>query len=268
MRKQVSRSHAQAMGLCLLLAAGAAVSCAGEAPGPASAATPIPDMTCQPVPANHSPLPPRRWNDCVGAFTFQNGNSYRGEFHHGKRDGFGVLAIRAIGASDYNDIEWDEPALYIGDFGSGRLNGYGLLIGKSGAAYAGTFKDNIAQLDLVRKECRGEVSADWTDCIGTYRFPDGNVYRGEFAHGLPDGMGMLQVKAMGTSDATQVRLPMPGAYVGEFKKGKLSAQGAVVMSSGGYFGRFSDNRFRPGRPDSPLRGARAGPAGAAGASDK
>jgi len=35
----------------------------------------------------------------------------------------------------------------------GRLNGYGLLIAKSGVAYVGTFKDNIAQSDLTQKEC-------------------------------------------------------------------------------------------------------------------
>jgi hypothetical protein len=180
----------------------------------------------------------------VGAFTFQNGNAYRGEFRHGMRTGIGVLKINYIGSSDYGDIGWDEPAIYIGNFGRGRLNGYGLLIGKSGVAYAGTFKNNIAQSDLIQKKCPGELSDEWTNCIGTYRFPNGNIYRGEFAHGLPDGIGMLQVRAIGASDASQVRLPMPGIYVGQFKNGKLSGQGAVVMSDAGYFGTFSDNTFK------------------------
>ena len=60
-----------------------------------------------------------------------------------------------------------------------------------------------------------------------YRFPNGNVYRGEFAHGVPEGIGMLQVEALGSPDATQVRLPALGVYVGQFKDGKLSGQGAV-----------------------------------------
>jgi hypothetical protein len=142
-------------------------------------------------------------------------------------------------------IGWDGPAIYVGGFKNGRLNGYGLLIAKTGAAYAGTFKDNIAQPDLTRKQCSGEASADWTNCIGTHRFPNGNVYRGEFAHGIPEGIGVLQVNAVGSPEDTQVRLPSPGVYVGQFKDGKFSGHGAVVMSGAGYSGMFSDNAFNP-----------------------
>ncbi|MGH2443697.1 MAG: hypothetical protein ACRDFX_11130, partial [Chloroflexota bacterium] len=95
----------------------------------------------------------------------------------------------------------------------------------------------------------GEVSADWTNCIGTYRFSNGNVYRGEFADGLPGGIGMLQVNAVGGPEATQVRLPLPGVYVGQFKDGNLSGQGVVVMNGAGYFGTFSDNMLKPARVD-------------------
>jgi hypothetical protein len=255
MRKKVSTFYIQAIGLCCLFVAGPPRSSADEAPRPASAEISIPNMTCKPTPAKQDALPPIQWNDCVGAFTFQNGNSYRGEFRHGVRIGMGVLMIEYIGSSDYEDIGWDEPAIYIGNFArGGRLNGYGLLIGKSGAAYAGMFKDNIAQSDLTQKECQGELSAAWTNCVGTYRFHNGNIYRGEFAHGLPDGIGLLQVEAIGSSDATQVRLPMPGIYVGQFKDGKLSGQGAVVISDAGYFGTFSDNTFKMRTHKSALKG--------------
>lgn len=181
----------------------------------------------------------------MATFTFQNGNSYRGEFRHGMRTGIGVLVIKYIGSSDYADVGSDEPAIYIGNFSRSRLNGYGLLMERSGAAYAGTFKQNIAQGDLSQKACSGERSTAWTNCIGTYRLPNGNVYRGEFVDGLPDGIGMLEVKAIGESDGTQVRLPRPGIYVGQFQDGKLSGRGAVVMPGGGYFGTFSNNMFKP-----------------------
>jgi hypothetical protein len=256
MRKKVSTFYIYAVASCCLLVEGLVVSSADEAPGPSSAESSVPNMTCRPGPAKQTGHPPRQWNDCVGAFTFQNGNAYRGEFRHGMRTGIGVLEINYIGSSDHRDIGWDEHAIYIGNFGRGRLNGYGLLIGKSGAAYAGTFKDNIAQSDLIQKECAGELSEDWTDCIGTYRFPNGNIYSGEFAHGLPDGIGLLRVRAMGVSDATQVRLPMPGIYVGQFKDGKLSGRGAVVMSDAGYCGAFSDNTFKRGK--SARKGHRSG----------
>jgi hypothetical protein len=250
MRMNLSTFCVEATALGCLLLAGSTVSSGDETFWLASAEASIPNMTCKPLPAKQELTPPEQWNDCVGAFTFQNGNSYRGEFRHGMRTGIGVLMINYIGPSDYSDIGSDEPAIYIGNFSDKRLNGYGLLIRRSGVAYAGTFKDNIAQPDLIQKKCGGELSADWTNCIGTYRFSNGNVYRGEFAHGRPDGIGMLQVEATGDSDATQVRLPMPGVYVGQFKDGKLSGQGAVVIPDAGYFGTFSDNMFKPDKSES------------------
>jgi len=190
-------------------------------------------------------MPPNQWTDCVGTHTYNNGDFYRGEFRHGERDGFGVLQIKYTGQSSDTEIGWGGPAIYVGSFKDGRLNGYGLLIANSGAAYAGTFKDNIAQADLTQKQCSGDASADWTNCIGTYHSPNGNVYRGEFARGLPEGIGVLEVNAVRGPRDSQVGLPSPGVYVGEFKDGKFSGQGAVIISGVGYFGTFSDGTFTP-----------------------
>lgn len=245
MRKNASTFCVHATGLCCLLVAGVSVSSADEAPEAATADAQIPNMACKQFSTGKAPVSSSQWNECVGTYTYGDGNIYHGEFREGTRDGFGMLEIKFIGQSSYMNVGWDEPAIYVGSFKHGRLNGHGLLIAKSGVAYAGTFKDNIAQSDLTRKECPGEASTDWTGCIGTQRFPDGNVYRGEFAHGLPEGIGMLEVNSVGTPDATPVRLPLPGVYVGQFKHGKLSGQGAVVMSDAGYFGTFSDNTFKP-----------------------
>jgi hypothetical protein len=238
--------------LCCLLVAAVSSAWAEDPTGPASAANSLPNMTCTPVPPVQEQMPPSQWNDCVGTYTYQDRNVYSGEFRHGHRDGFGVLEIKFMGQSSDDVIGWDEPAMYVGRFRDGRLNGYGLLMARSGLAYAGTFKDNRAQSDLTPKECPVEVSADWTHCIGTYRFPGGNVYRGEFVNGQPEGIGMLRVNAIGRSDSTQVRLPVPGVYVGEFKSGKLNGHGAVVMLGAGYLGTFRDNTFqRPAKIESP-----------------
>ncbi len=206
-------------------------------------------MTCTPLPRVQGQSPPSQWNDCVGTYTYQDGNVYSGEFRRGLRDGFGVLQIHFIGQSGDDIIGWSEPALYVGSFKDGRLNGYGLLITKSGAAYAGKFKDNIAQSGLTQKGCPREAPASWANCIGTYRFADGNVYRGEFAHGLPEGIGALQVDAVGSPEDMQIRFPLPGVYVGQFKDGKPGGQGAVIMRGAGYFGTFSDDTFKPGTVD-------------------
>jgi hypothetical protein len=240
MRKSELAFYVCEWGLYCLLVAGATVSLADEAPAVAGADARITNMTCRPFPSSQKQLPPSEWNECVGAHTYENGNVYHGQFRHGDRDGFGVLEIKFIGHSSDNLIGWDKPAIYVGSFRGGRLNGHGLLMSKSGAAYAGTFKNNIAQSDFVRKECAGGISTGWTNCIGVYRFANGNVYRGEFTDGLPNGIGMLQVNTTDTSDFTQVKLPVPGVYVGEFKGGNLSGQRAVSMPDAGYLGALLD----------------------------
>lgn len=245
MRASVSTLHILATGFCCSLVAGATISSADEAPGPVNAARPIPNMACTPESPRPSEMPPRQWDNCVGTHTYQNGNVYSGEFRHGDRYGFGVLEIKFIGQSTDNVIGWNEPAIYVGSFKDDFRNGYGLLIAESGVAYAGFFKNNYPQSELTQKECRGDVTAAWTNCIGTQRFANGNVYRGEFARGIPDGVGMLQVEAVGSPDATQVKLPARGVHVGQFKGGKFNGQGAVVMAGNGYFGTFSDNTFKP-----------------------
>ena len=153
MRTNVSTLFVPA--LCCLLVAGARISSADDATGPASAANSIPNMTCTPFPRAQEQMPPSQWNDCVGTYTYQDRNVYSGEFRHGHRDGFGVLEINFIGQSSDNVVGWREPAIYVGSFRDGRLNGYGLLIAKSRVAYAGTFKDNIAQADLTQKDVHG-----------------------------------------------------------------------------------------------------------------
>ena len=69
---------------------------------------------------------------------------------------------------------------------------------------------------------------------------------------------MLQVKAIGTPEAEQVRFHSPGVYVGQFKDGKLCGQGVVVMRGTGYFGTFSDNMFKRDTVDKSAQNVPAG----------
>src|SRR5208337_4434268 len=103
-----------------------------EAPETASADAHIPNMACKPFTSNREQLPPSQWNECVGTYTYGDGNFYRGEFRHGDRDGFGVLEIKFMGPSNEIMVGWHETAVYVGSFKDGHLNGHGLLIVKSG----------------------------------------------------------------------------------------------------------------------------------------
>jgi hypothetical protein len=190
----------------------------------------VANTPCKPSLSSQQQLPPKEWNECVGTHTYENANVYHGEFRHGDREGFGVLEIRFIGHSSDNLIGWNEPAVYLGSFSGGRLNGHGVLITTSGTAFAGTFKDNIAQSDLTQKRCSRGPSAGWTSCVGVYRYPNGNVYLGEFADGLPGGIGMLQI-----------REPVPSVYVGEFDGGNAGGRGAVSTHDVVYLSNLSGN---------------------------
>lgn len=247
MKTNASTLYLGPFGLCFMLVAGSNLSSADEAAGPTSAMSPTPNMACIPIHEKQEPPPLKKWNDCVGTFTYPDRNVYRGRFRHGQRDGLGVLEINYRGPSTSGMIGWDRPAIYVGNFSHDQLNGYGLLIVSSGIVYAGTFLSNILETEITAVGCVGGISAAWTNCVGMYRFPNGNIYRGEFADGLPGGIGMLQVKAIGTPETAQVRLPSPGVYIGQFKDGKLSGQGVVVMKGAGYFGTFRDNMLEPAR---------------------
>lgn len=219
----------------------------------------------QPVPV--SPSPPnmscegtdfRQWDGCVGVANYPNGNVYRGEFHHGMREGFGVIAINAKGVSNENNILSDERSIYIGKFRNGRLNGRGVWITASGVGYVGTYVNNIPQSDVSQNNCVGPPST-WTNCVGTLSYGNGNTYRGEFMQGRRDGIGLLQIRATGVSDVNDIRMPVPGIYVGEFRQGRLNGHGVVIMPGAGFYGIFANNMLTlssspPSAPDAASAG--------------
>lgn len=210
----------------------------------------------QPVPLQPSTLPNMscgqqyspQWDNCVGVVKYPNGNVYQGEFHHGQREGFGVIVINASGVSDHNNILSKEPSIYAGEFHDGRLNGHGVWFTKSGAGYSGTFIDNIPQSDVAKKNCSGPPPS-WSNCVAVVRYGNGNLYRGEFMNGHREGIGMLVIMPMGTSDAQSIRMPVtPAIYVGEFKGDRLNGKGMVSMRGAGFYGTFTNNLFDASSP--------------------
>jgi hypothetical protein len=208
----------------------------GAATAPAFAEPGIPNMLCTPTDV-------RQWDNCVGALTYPNGNAYRGEFHHGMRDGIGAIAIKAKGVSTRDNILSNEPSLYIGQFRGNRLNGHGVWFTATGAAYAGTFVDNIPQSDVSQKNCHEPPSPAWTNCVATVRYGNGNVYRGEFVQGQREGVGMIEIQSTGTADDHNIRTPMPGVYIGQFSGQRLNGHGLILMPSAAFFGHFTNNLF-------------------------
>lgn len=108
-----------------------------------------PEKEVKEIPTFVSQLPqcqgyePQKWDACVGAFVFPNKNSYFGEWRKGERDGVGQLKVMAKGESKYAFIRSDMPAIYVGQFKRGQLNGHGVWIDQNGDRYEGEFKANL-----------------------------------------------------------------------------------------------------------------------------
>ena len=198
-----------------------------------------------------------QWDNCVGLEGFENGNIYRGEFHHGLREGLGFLIVNGTGTSDHNNIRSnngpirsnDGPAIYAGEFRGGLLNGHGVWFTKSGAGYSGTFIDNIAQSDVSQTNCSGALSPSWSKCVARISYENGNIYYGEFMYGRREGIGMLEIHETGTSDETSIRTPGAGFYVGEFSGDRLNGQGVIFMPGAGFYGTFTNNILDTPRPE-------------------
>jgi hypothetical protein len=78
------------------------------------------------------------------------------------------------------------------------------------------------------------TSKDWTNCVGTYSWPDGNKYVGEFKNGNFAGQGTFYHLADNQWKGDK--------YVGEFRDGKFNGQGTYTFyNENKYVGEFRNN---------------------------
>lgn len=75
----------------------------------------------------------------------------------------------------------------------------------------------------------------------TLRYPNGNLYRGEFFNGRREGVGMIEIHITGTPDDTSIRTPVSSIYVGKFKGDRLNVPGMIFMPGAGFYGTFANN---------------------------
>ena len=79
--------------------------------------------------------------------------------------------------------------------------------------------------------CPSDPSLRWDNCVGTYIWPDGEKYVGEFKDGKRHGRGTNTF-----ADGEK--------YVGEYKDGKRQGQGTYTYASGAkYVGEYKDGKM-------------------------
>lgn len=164
-----------------------------------------------------------------GIMYYKNGNKYLGNWKLGKRHGKGKLIIKGQGdyignflnglVEGYGEFFYNNGDNYKGYFKDGKYHGtgtYNYVNGKvvsgswheneylnsnagssnstvssrpsqvAGSSAAATYTSNNSRL----KDCNKNYCHD---CKGTLRYPNGNVYTGQFRNGKPNGTGKINL---------------------------------------------------------------------------
>ncbi len=126
-----------------------------------------------------------------GRYIYENGDYYVGEWARGKADGEG----RFVGA-DGSTYEggwkgnlhhgegkevWKDRTRYVGEYVNGRKEGKGSFVSSDGASYVGEFKNNVI--------CGKGEGVQCVTSLGTYLWPDGRRYEGDWVNSKMNGRG-------------------------------------------------------------------------------
>ena len=179
------------------------------------------------------------WNNCVGTFTYPDGNKYVGEWKNDKKHGQGTYA-EADGSK------------YVGEWKDGIRYGQGTQTYADGRVAEGIFENNnflyakklsptvtakkspepSSQVQSSLPPCRGDYIADhWKNCFGRYIHANGDKYAGEFKDAKKHGQG---TETFANGDK----------YVGEWRNGNRHGKGTLTYSDGTVIeGIWRDGRF-------------------------
>jgi len=112
----------------------------------------------------------------------------------------------------------------------------------------------LAKADSALPDCPTDQSAVFDNCFGTYTWPDGKKYVGDYKDNKAHGQGTLTSpdggKYVGEWEDDKFNgqgthtWPDGMKYVGEFKDDKQHGQGTLTSPDGGkYVGEWEDDKF-------------------------
>ncbi|HOY39295.1 MAG TPA: hypothetical protein PLK75_08345 [Bacteroidales bacterium] len=194
-----------------------------------------------------------------GKMTYKDGGIYDGEWMNDKRHGQGTMLYASGDKYEGNwinddygiegKITYKDGTFYNGELKSNRYDGLGKIIYPNGEAYDGEWKDGKKSGKGVMNYANGDVyTGEWLDNrrngfglhkynksnqtfegnwiddqiangLGTYTWPDGQKYVGEFNNGTFDGQGIRTY-----SDGS--------TYEGTWKKGIREGNGTMIYANG------------------------------------
>ncbi len=185
------------------------------------------------------------YHNCIGTYTYSNGNKYVGEFRNDKRNGLGTFTFangsKYVGEfrddkiNGHGTFTFSNGNKYVGEFRNEKINGLGRFTYADGDMYVGEFRDDKINGQGTFKFANGnkyvgEFRNDKINGQGTYTFANGNKYVGEFRNEKRNGQGTYTF-----ADG--------GEYVGEFRDDKINGHGTVTYASGNkYVGEFRNEK--------------------------
>lgn len=105
-----------------------------------------------------------------------------------------------------------------------------------------TGNPSLPSVESKLGSCQGDNPRNGNMCIGSFTFPNGNSYNGEWRNGQRDGVGRMRIVAKGKSSQGYIGSATPSVYVGEFKGNMLNGHGVWVVDGGDrYEGEFINN---------------------------
>ncbi len=157
-----------------------------------------------------------------GTYLLPSGAKYFGEFRNGEIHGYGTC-------------KYADGSKYEGDWKNRLYDGFGTKTYKDGQVRSGFWKkgqpvDDNGQLVIAEslKETTKNIDTNiQTGCLlgncrngyGTFAYPDGSIYRGNFTSNKPSGWG-------------EYNYYNGDQYIGEFKRGLREGKGTLRFSSG------------------------------------
>lgn len=131
--------------------------------------------------------PDNDFNETHGPYRYPDESTYKGQYLHGKRQGFGT-EVSIYG--DKYEGQWDRDA----------KEGFGRMILFNGDFYEGYTKDGVYDGQGMFIDYETNVVSEGTfkngllNGKGTEEYPDGNKYKGEFVDGVKNGEGVFKFK--------------------------------------------------------------------------
>ncbi|EED96197.1 predicted protein, partial [Thalassiosira pseudonana CCMP1335] len=151
-----------------------------------------------------------------GKYKWFDGDEYEGQWKDGERHGLGIFRL-ADGGAEYSMYEKGG-----GLDAAGKRTGHGIMTYESGGCYEGGFVNDKYEDDRQ----------------ATYRWADGDSYKGQWKNGERNGKGAFQT-SLGADNGDW------GSYKGGFDaRGKRTGHGVMTYESNSvYDGEFVDDVY-------------------------